>query len=55
MKNKGFFVEIDGEKIEGKGTSALNAYVCGCIAKEISMGNNNLEKVIDKIVQKYNN
>ncbi len=55
MKKKSLLVEIDGENIEGKGTSALNAYACGCIAKEISRGNNDLGKVIDKIVKKCNN
>lgn len=49
MKNRKFRVKIDGKVIEKTGTSFSNAYICGCIAGELSKGNNDVNEIINKI------
>lgn len=49
IKNKVFKINIDGVNLEKRGTSVLTAYVTGCISREISKENYNIDKVIERV------
>lgn len=53
IKDKKFYIKINGDVVEWNGCSALTAYVCGSIANELSNGKEDVFIIINLTVSLY--